>query len=264
MRIDVYLYQNGYVKSRQKAKGLIESGNVKIDNKIVSKSSLEVDIDKEHVVEITDDCKFVSRGGLKLEAILNFASIDVKNKLCIDIGASTGGFTDCLLKNGAKRVFSVDTGTNQLDLSLRNNERVVSIENYNARSIDFSLTNTLVDIITLDVSFISQTLIMPSALKLINDDGMYISLIKPQFEVGRSNIGKGGIVKNKKAILEAISNINMCAKKFSFVCTSFIKSPILGGDGNTEFLAVFSKRGTEISENHIKNIVMNWWGYNEI
>lgn len=264
MRLDIYLFQNGYVKSRQKAKSLIEGGNVKVNNKSVTKPSYELKLDCEYNIEITDDCIYVSRGGLKLEAILDYANIDVNNKICIDIGTSTGGFTDCLLKKGARQVFAVDSGTNQLDASLRSNTKVLSYENYNARNIDLSLTNTLVDIITIDVSFISQTLIMPSALKLLNENGVYISLIKPQFEVGKANIGKGGIVKDKKSVLNAINTIISCAKMLSYDCVALIKSPILGGDGNTEYLAVFSKNGHKISESYIKNIVLNWRGRNEI
>ena len=257
MRLDVYLYQNNFVKSRQKAKTLVESGNVMVNGKVVTKSSYEIDESLEYSIDISDDCQYVSRGGLKLEAILKSASVDVSGLVCVDIGASTGGFTDCLLKNGAKKVFAVDSGTNQLDTSLKNDERVVSIENYNARNIDISLTGDLVDIITIDVSFISQTLIMPNALKLLSENGMYISLIKPQFEVGRANIGKGGIVKNNGAILTAIDNVFSVANSFGFIPTHFIKSPILGGDGNTEFLAVFKRNGTQIHPNIIKNLVLN-------
>ena len=257
MRLDVYLFQNNFVKSRQKAKSLIEGGNVSIDGTVITKASYEVDALCEHNISVNDDCIYVSRGGLKLEAILKCANIDVNNLVCLDIGASTGGFTDCLLKSGAKKVFSVDSGTNQLDISLRNNDKVVSIENFNARNIDIETIGTLVDIITIDVSFISQTLIMPNALKLLNDNGVYISLIKPQFEVGKANIGKGGIVKNKHAVLSAIDNIVSFADASSFICTSFIKSPILGGDGNTEYLAVFSRNGKQISYNEIKKTVLN-------
>ncbi len=260
MRLDIYLFQNNYAKSRQKAKTLVEGGNVKVNSKIIAKPAYEIDPSLDYTIEITNDCIYVSRGGLKLEAILAYTGINVENKTCIDIGASTGGFTDCLLKNGAKLVYAVDSGTNQLDTSLKTNDKVVSIENYNARNIDISITNNLVDIITIDVSFISQTLIMPNALKLLKDDGVYISLIKPQFEVGRANIGKGGIVKDKKSVFLAVNNIISCAKLSSFACTSLIKSPILGGDGNTEYLAVFSKNNKEIDQNEVKKLILNWWG----
>ena len=255
MRADLYLYSNGYTKSRQKAKDLIENNCVIIDKKEVSKPSFEIDDTILHEVIINDNCIYVSRGGLKLEAILNYANIDVNNKICIDIGASTGGFTDCLLKKGAKEVYAVDSGTNQLDSSLREDERVTCIENYNARNISIDLTSRFVDIITIDVSFISQTLIMPGALDILNENGLYISLIKPQFEVGKSNIGKGGIVKDKKSRILAISRVIDCARLKGFNCQCIIKSPILGGDGNTEYLAVFSKACEGISTDIIKKLI---------
>lgn len=255
MRADLYLYSNGYTKSRQKAKDLIESNCVIIDKKEVTKPSFEIDDSINHEVIINDNCIYVSRGGLKLEAILNHANIDVNDKICIDIGASTGGFTDCLLKRGAKEVFAVDSGTNQLDSSLRNDKRVTCIENFNARNINIDLTSKPVDIVTIDVSFISQTLIMPEALDILNDNGLYISLIKPQFEVGKSNIGKGGIVKDKKAKMLAISRVIDCARLKGYNCQSIIKSPILGGDGNTEYLAVFSKICEGISTDIIKKLI---------
>lgn len=137
MRADIYLFQYEYVKSRQKAKSLILSQNVKIDGRVIDKPSFEIEESIEHIVEIFNDCPYVSRGGLKLEAIIQHAKLDVNGKVCLDIGASSGGFTDCLLKNGAVKVFAVDSGTNQLDVSLRNNQRVVSYENLNARFLAF-------------------------------------------------------------------------------------------------------------------------------
>lgn len=255
MRADIYLYQNGYVKSRQNAKNLIEERNVKIDGRIVSKASFDIDEAVEHIIEITHSCPYVSRGGLKLEGVINSAGIDVSGKICVDIGASSGGFTDCLIKHGAKRVYAIDSGTNQLDLSLRDNGSVISIENFNARYLNRELIGELVDVITIDVSFISQTLIMPAAFSILNENGIFISLIKPQFEVGRANIGKGGIVKDKSAHLLAITKVIGCAEANSFFCTHLIESPIHGGDGNTEYLAVFSKQGKRIDIDLIKKLI---------
>lgn len=253
MRADLYLFQNGYVKSRQKAKSLIEEGNVKINGTVISKPSVEIGND-EIIVEIQDACPYVSRGGLKLEAILKLTDARVENKVCLDIGASTGGFTHCLILNGAKRVFAVDSGTAQLDSMLLKDSRVVSMENYNARNLCIEDIGELVDIITIDVSFISQNLIMPSAASLLNEDGIYYSLIKPQFEVGRALIGKGGIVKDKKARLFAIKSVLECARQCGLVCTMLCKSPIQGGDGNVEYLAMLSKNGCWISDEYIKKI----------
>lgn len=255
MRIDLYLYSNGYVKSRQKAKNLIENGCVCVDGKTVNKPSYDIDELISHEIDVSDNCIYVSRGGLKLEGILNHAEIQVNDKICLDIGASTGGFTDCLLKHGAKKVFALDSGSNQLDSDLRNDSRVVSIENFNARNDICEIINEKIDVITIDVSFISQTLIIPSAFKTLNDDGIYISLIKPQFEVGKSGVGKGGIVKDKRFKRLAVERVIECASTYGYFCSSFIKSPILGGDGNTEYLAVFSKNGIKLSNEKILNVI---------
>ena len=255
MRADLFLFNGGHVKSRQKAKILIENSCVLIDGKVVSKPSLEIDEQIEHKIEIFDNCAYVSRGGLKLEAILNYAKIDVDGKVCLDIGASTGGFTDCLLKRGAKLVYALDSGSNQLDVDLKNDSRVVSIENFNARNDLTAVISEKIDVITIDVSFISQTLIIPSAFNALSEDGIYVSLIKPQFEVGKNGVGKGGIVKDKKFRKFAVERVIECANSFGFFCKSIIKSPILGGDGNTEYLAVFTKGGENLPNEKIFNVI---------
>lgn len=254
MRADLYLFQKGYVKSRQKAKSLIEEGHVKINGMTVNKPSIDIP-DIDNLVEIEDSCPYVSRGGLKLEAILRLTKASVENRACLDIGASTGGFTHCLLLNGAKKVYAVDSGTDQLATELKNDDRVISIENYNARNLCLEDIGELVDIITIDVSFISQNLIMPNASKLLKDDGLYFSLIKPQFEVGRALVGKGGIVKDKKARRIAINSVLECARQCGLVCTMLCKSPIQGGDGNVEYLATLSKSGIWVGEEQIKRVV---------
>lgn len=253
MRLDLYLFQNEFVKSRQKAKTLIEDGNVKVNGTVVQKPSF--DILEDVKIEVFDACPYVSRGGLKLEGILNTTGADVSDKVCIDIGASTGGFTHCLLLHGARRVYAIDSGTNQLADELKNDERVVSIENFNARSLTLDVIGETVDIITIDVSFISQNLILPCIFPLLKENGVFYSLIKPQFEVGRALVGKGGIVKDKKARLMAVNSVINCAKEHGLVCNKFLKSPIQGGDGNVEYLASFSKNGKDVSEEYIKKIV---------
>lgn len=257
MRLDVYLYVKGYVKSRQKAKALIENNCVSVDKKFISKPSYDLDEDTICDIEINDDCKYVSRGGLKLEKILSESNLCVQDKICLDIGASTGGFTDCLLQLGAKKVIALDTGTNQLDASLKNDFRVVSIENFNAKNISFELIGEFVDIITIDVSFISQTLIMPAAFSVLKDGGCYVSLIKPQFEAGRERIGKGGIVKNNKDRLYAVKKVLQCSEALGYSCTAFIKSPIKGGDGNIEYLAIFERSKNKVTDDYVKNIVLS-------
>lgn len=241
MRLDVYLFSKNYVSSRQKAKTLIEEGNVTINSVLIKKPSYEIDETIEYNVQITDSCPYVSRGGLKLEKMLSQLDLDLNNRVAIDIGASTGGFTHCLLLNGVSRVYSVDSGTNQLHKSLLEDDRVISIENFNARDLTIDIIGQLVDIIVCDVSFISQTYIIEVAKKLIKDDGIYIGLIKPQFEVGKGKIGKGGIVKEPKYRFEAIKKIIDNAKNNGLKCVAFVKSPIFGGDGNVEYVAAFKK-----------------------
>lgn len=252
MRLDLYLFQNGYVKSRQRAKTLIEEGLVKVNGIVVRKPAFDM-VDGN--VDVFDDCPYVSRGGLKLEGILNITGVDVREKICIDIGASTGGFTHCLLLRGAKKVYAIDSGTNQLAEELKNDIRVVSIENFNARNLSIEDIGEMADVITIDVSFISQTLILPCIRQLLKDDGVFFSLIKPQFEVGKALVGKGGIVKDKKARLMAANSVIACAAQLGLVCNMFLKSPIQGGDGNVEYLASFSKRGCGVSEEYRKKIV---------
>lgn len=252
MRVDLYLSTFGYVKSRQKAKTLIEGGYVTVNGEKIKKPSFEINENLEYTVEINDPCPYVSRGGLKLEKIINDTKLDLLDKTAIDIGASTGGFTDCLLQHGVKMVCAVDSGTEQLDEKLKNDKRVISLENYNARSISIDDIGFMADVVTVDVSFISQTYIIPAAFSLISDGGVYIGLIKPQFEVGPEKIGKGGIVKNQKDRFFAIERVIKCASDNGFKCIHFDRSPIKGGDGNEEFIAMFSKNGYPISLDKIK------------
>ena len=245
MRADLFLYNLGYVKSRQKAKNLIEGGNVKINSIVIKKPSFEINEAVENIVEITDDCPYVSRGGLKLAKMLDVLKVDLKDKVALDIGASTGGFTHCLLLAGAKKVFAIDSGTNQLDELLENDSRVVSLEGFNARNLTFEDLGESVNIAVADVSFISQTYIMPIANELLDKEGLYIGLIKPQFEVGKGKIGKGGIVKEKKYRHEAILKIFECGKMLGLNCLDIIESPIQGGDGNIEYLIAFTKEKIE-------------------
>ena len=254
MRLDVYLFSKGYVKSRQKAKALIEDGNVTVDNIIIKKPAYEIDENIEYIIQINDTCPYVSRGGLKLEKMLNQLCLDLNGKEAIDIGASTGGFTHCLLLNGISRVYAVDSGSNQLHESLLQDDRVISMENFNARDLSVDIIGNKVDVIVCDVSFISQTLIIPVAKDLIKDNGVYIGLIKPQFEVGKGKIGKGGIVKEPKYRFEAIKKIFDCAIDNELKCISFAKSPISGGDGNIEYIVALSKIGQALTIENIKDL----------
>ena len=244
MRLDLYLSENGYAKSRTEAKNLISDGAVKVSGTVITKPAFEIDGDAE--IEITkESSKYVSRGGYKLEGALSSFEVSPKGKLCIDIGASSGGFTDCLLQNGAVRVIAVDSGTMQLDEALRRDERVVVRENFNARYMtpeDFEFTPSLA---VMDVSFISATYIIPAVFSVLSENSDFICLVKPQFEVGRSLLGKGGIVKNEKHREMALNKVIEFAKTQGFEYISYTDSPILGGDGNKEYLVHFKKNGKE-------------------
>ena len=238
MRADLFLTEKGYAPSRKKAQMLIEEGKVSIDGRIVQKASQQFD-DGEHTVEIaqSDEVRYVGRGGLKLEAALDAFGIDARGKIALDIGASTGGFTDCLLQRGAKKVYAVDAGVGQLAKSLLDNPAVVSIEKLNARNLaPEHIDNTYVDLIVMDVSFISATYIIPQFPALLAEDGEAICLVKPQFEVGRAMIGKGGIVRDKAAHADAIKRVCTAAQSAGLFPIALIPSPIEGGDGNREFL----------------------------
>lgn len=257
IRLDLYLFQSGLSKSRQKAKNLIENGEVKINGQVIKKPAYEIDENLSYNIEITDSCPYVSRGGLKLQAILEAANLDLSEKVCIDIGASTGGFTDCLLQKGAKKVYALDSGSCQLDSTLLCNDKIISKEGYNARNICIDDIGENADIITIDVSFISQTLILPNAVKLLNKNGAYISLIKPQFEAGKSRIGKGGIVKNKRDRAFAAIKVIDCADCCGFYPQVFIKSPIEGGGGNIEYLCVFTRNAPGLDKKEIENYILH-------
>ena len=238
MRLDVYLTEQGLVSSRTEAKGFITSSSVKVDGKVITKPAFDV-VDGSIVEIDRSSKKYVGRGGLKLEAAIESFGISVAGKHAIDIGASSGGFTDCLLQNGTASVIAVDSGTNQLVDSLRKDERVISIENYNARYMKSSDLPYVPDLCVMDVSFISATYIMPSIRNVLAPNADFICLIKPQFEVGKSGLGKGGIVKSDKLRREAVEKVVSFAEHIGFISVSVIESPVIGGDGNIEFLAHF-------------------------
>ena len=240
MRIDVYLSNSGIVSSRTEAKNFIDEGAVSVNGIIVKKASFDVDGSEDITVDKSVK-EFVSRGGVKLKGAISHFGIDVNDRLCIDVGASSGGFTDCLLKCGAKHVIAVDSGSGQLSDSIRRDERVTSIEGYNARYMkpeDFAYTPNLS---VMDVSFISATYIIPAVFSVLDDGSDFVCLIKPQFEVGRSGLGKGGIVKDSKIRDAAVKKVLDFALDVGFEVKGIIQSPIRGGDGNIEFLAHFVK-----------------------
>lgn len=238
MRVDVYLVLQGYAESRNKAARLILDGAVLIDGNPVKKTSENIDEKIFHEVFITQKEKYVGRGGLKLEEAIKTFGINVSNGRYIDVGASTGGFTECLLQNGALHVTALDSGHGQLHPKLANDRRVRSVEGYNARNLNPADVG-MFDGAVMDVSFISQTAIIPALKGVIKEDGFLVSLIKPQFEAGKSAMGKNGIVKSRDDRIRAVTRVLSCACDNHLDCIGVINSPIHGGDGNIEYLAYF-------------------------
>ncbi len=241
MRLDVFLAENGFARSRTEAKQLIEAGAVTVGGRVLDKPSLAVDGLEEQIVLDRSARKYASRGGTKLEGALSAFRLSVDGARAIDIGASSGGFTDCLLQNGAAAVIALDSGRDQLVEALRRDPRVYTIEGYNARYLSLLDLPYRPDFAVMDVSFISATYIIPSVYNVLCDGAHFVCLIKPQFEVGRASVGKGGIVKDTKAREEALASVVRFAERIGFVCHGVILSPIRGGDGNIEYLAHFQK-----------------------
>lgn len=254
MRADVYIFSQGAAKSRKQAKDLIEAGAVSIDGRQVKKASEEIDETASHEIKIEKTEKYVSRGGLKLEAALDTFKIDVTGMSAIDVGASTGGFTDCLLSRGAVSCVCVDSGHGQLDPAIESDPRVTSYEKYNARELSRDVIPEGADIAVMDVSFISQTLIIPRIPDVLRERGILVSLIKPQFEAGRQAIGKGGIVKSAADREAAVLRVVDAAAACGLYCRGLCTSPIKGGDGNTEYLALFCKVGEPLDRNTVRQI----------
>ena len=237
-RLDVYLSDNNIVKSRSLAATLIKQGSVEVNGRICTKPSF-TGCDGDNVKIIGELPKYVGRGGLKLEKALAHYRLHLDGAVCIDIGASTGGFTDCMLQNGAAKVYSVDVGTDQLDEKLRNDSRVISMEKTDIRNCVGTLPQ--VDFISIDVSFISLKLVLPSAFALLKDGGECVALIKPQFEAGKAHLSKNGIVRDTKVHKKVCDDIAEFASAVGFERSEIIQSPITGGDGNTEYL-IYLKR----------------------
>ena len=235
-RIDVYLTQNGFSKSRESAHRSIEAGLVTVDGVVIKKASFKVDETVEHDIVCTDALPYVGRGGLKLEAALDAFDIDPNGKICADIGASTGGFTDCMLQNGADKVFAVDVGYNQLDWRLRNHPQVVCMERTNARYLTSEQITQPLDFFSVDVSFISLNLILPALRPLMKESGEGVCLVKPQFEAGKDKVGKKGVVRDPDVHLEVLKNFLVHAANAGFAVKDITFSPIKGPEGNIEYL----------------------------
>ncbi|WP_455257097.1 TlyA family RNA methyltransferase [Peptoniphilus asaccharolyticus] len=239
VRADILLHETGGAESREKAKRLIMSGEVFIKTQRVEKPGQLVEEDAEIYVK-SKGLKYVSRGGFKLEKAIELYDINLKDLVCADIGASTGGFTHCMLLNGAKKVYAIDVGTNQLDYKLRVDERVVSMEKTNFRTFDVNSIKK-VDFISIDVSFISLDLILPNVYEILKDGGEVVALIKPQFEAGKEKVGKKGIVKDIKVHKEVIEKVISTINELNFRIKGLTTSPIRGTTGNREFLIYLEK-----------------------
>ena len=241
-RLDKLLVDKGIVQSRERARALIMAGKVLVKGKKVEKAGEMVLVDAD-IVLIGEDIPYVSRGGLKLEKALDEFNIDVSGKVAIDVGASTGGFTDCLLQRGAKKVYAIDVGYGQLDLKLRNDPRVINIERQNIRYIEKKVVPEDVDLVTIDSSFISLVKIIPKILEFIGEYGALIALIKPQFEVGKGEVGKGGVVRDEAKHKAVVENIKGFCTDSGLSVIGVVESPILGPKGNREFLIYAVKGG---------------------
>ena len=243
IRIDKLLVDRGLADSRTKAQALVMAGVVLADEQRVNKPSDTVASDAHVRLKGGDDptSRYVGRGGLKLETDLRDFKLNVEGFTCLDVGASTGGFTDCLLQHGAKHVIALDVGHNQIDYRLRTDPRVEVREGVNARYLQPDDFNARFDLAVMDVSFISATKIMPAIVPLLQGAGRLITLIKPQFEVGRGEVGKGGIVRDHEKHARVIAEVNHAAEELGLQLDKVIESPIRGADGNVEFLALYEK-----------------------
>ena len=233
-RLDRLLVNRGLVDSREKAQALILAGQVLVDERKEEKCGVRVDAGAA-IRLLGEPAKYVSRGGLKLEGALDHFGVEPQGKACLDVGASTGGFVDCLLQRGARRVLAVDAGTNQLVWRLRQDPRVVVLEKTNARYLTYERLGTKVDLVTLDVSFISSTLILPVLPPLLAPEAEALVLVKPQFEVGRGQVGKGGLVRDSALHRQAIDRVSRTLDELGFSGLSEAESVLPGASGNREF-----------------------------
>ncbi|MGI6752512.1 MAG: TlyA family RNA methyltransferase [Anaerovoracaceae bacterium] len=256
-RIDVLLVQKGLFPSREKAKAALMAGLVYVDKKNCDKAGTLIDSEAE--IWIKDDiCPYVGRGGLKLQKALSFFSLDLSHLICVDIGASTGGFTDCMLQNGARKVYSIDVGYGQLDYKLRNDPRVINMERINVRHMNPHRIPEQADFIAIDVSFISLNLIFPIASQLLKEGGSLICLIKPQFEAGREQVGKKGIVRDSSVHREVIQKVSFNGSEMGMLSKGLTYSPMTGAKGNIEYLMLMEKNKVDegqLTEETIKTVI---------
>lgn len=243
-RLDVLLVEKAIFTSRERARENVEKGNILVDGKKVDKCSKKIDINSK-IEFIGEKLPYVSRGGLKLEKAIDLFNINLKQKVCLDIGASTGGFTDCMLQNGAKLVYAIDVGTNQLHDSLRSNPKVISMEKTNVKDVKLKDLEEYGSFASIDVSFISLTKVLPTVINLLDNCGEVMALIKPQFEAGKGNVNKQGVVKNIKIHKNILNTLIEFFKEHNLNIKGFTFSPIKGPNGNIEYLVYLSKDNNE-------------------
>ena len=236
-RLDKLLVDRGLAPSRERARALILAGKVLVNEQKIEKAGALIDSGPASVLRLLgEDLRYVSRGGLKLEKALEHWRIDLHDKVCLDVGASTGGFSDCMLQRGAAKVIAVDTGYGQMDFGLRNDPRIRLLEKTNARYLEAAEVGEAIDFIAMDVSFISATLVLPAVIGAASSVREIVVLVKPQFEAGRELVGKGGIVRDESVQLAAVAKVEAALVGLGCVRAEWIESPILGGEGNREFL----------------------------
>ena len=253
-RLDILLVKRGLAESREKAKAVIMSGIVYVDGQKEDKAG-QTFADTANIEVRGSTLKYVSRGGLKLEKAMECFDVSVKDKVCMDIGASSGGFTDCMLQNGAKKVYAVDVGHGQLAWKLRNDTRVVVMEKTNIRYVKSDDIGESIDFASIDVSFISLSKVLPAAYNLLGERGEIVALIKPQFEAGREKVGKKGVVREKSTHIEVIQNCFAYAKENGFFVRELEFSPVKGPEGNIEYLYHLVKSGDIDSDIDIEAVV---------
>ncbi len=251
-RLDVILVNRGLAPSREKAKAIIMAGNVYVKGQREDKAGTSVDINEKDIVVKGKTLKYVSRGGLKLEKAVEIWDLSFDEMTCIDVGASTGGFTDCMLQNRASKVYAIDVGTNQLAWSLRNDPRVVSMEKTNIRYVTLEDISEPADFVSIDVAFISLKKVLKPVYELMRAGAHIVCLIKPQFEAGREKVGKKGVVREKETHLEVVEDIISYVYSLNFKILGLDYSPVRGPEGNIEYLIYMEKADGEISNNNIE------------
>ncbi len=258
VRLDNFLVNQGYFENKSKASANIMAGNVQVDEVVITKSGHHIDLTNNYDIKIKTT-PFVSRGGFKLQKALETFKLDTKDRICLDAGASTGGFTDCLLQNGAQKIYSIDVGYGQIDWKLRSNKKVKVIEKTNIKNCDFSQIYSsdepVADLAVMDLSFISIKKVLPNIQKLLKNEHEIVALIKPQFEVGRESISKGGVVKDKAAQENAINDIIIFAESLGYTVADLTFSPIKGPAGNCEYLIHLSTTPAITNQFSVKNTV---------